>query len=114
MFNPYVITFTSFPLDRGTLEFNGKWKVRNGKLNSENHVLMNDPHITRTMTKREGKKLPLPLILAFVRERDNLVDYNIPITGDLKDPKIQSLGYSDRCIVEYIHQTRLSAIYCPG
>ncbi len=56
-------------------------------LTSENHVLMNDPHITRTMTKREGKKLPLPLILAFVRERDNLVDYNIPITGDLKDPK---------------------------
>jgi hypothetical protein len=87
MFNPYVITFTSFPLDRGTLEFNGKWKVRNGKLNSENHIRMNDPHITRTLTKREGKKLPLPLILSFVRERDNLVDYKIPISGDLKDPR---------------------------
>jgi hypothetical protein len=87
MFNPYVITYTSFPLDRGTLEFNGKWKVRNGKINSENHVVMNDPHVTRNMTRRQGKKLPLPLILAFVRERDNLVDYNIPIRGDLKDPK---------------------------
>jgi hypothetical protein len=87
LFNPYVITFTSFPLDRGTLEFSGNWKVRNGKINSANHIVMNDPHITRTMTKREGKKLPLPLILAFVRERDNFVDYNIPITGDLKDPK---------------------------
>jgi hypothetical protein len=87
MFNPYVITYTSFPLDRGTLEFNGKWKVRNGKLNSENHILMNDPHVTRTMTKRDGKKLPLPLILAFVRERDNLVDYKIPISGDLNDPR---------------------------
>jgi hypothetical protein len=81
MFNPYVITYTSFPLDRGTLEFNGQWKVRNGNLNSENHVVMNDPHVTRTMTKREGKKLPLPLILAFVRERDNMVDYKIPIQG---------------------------------
>ena len=87
MFNPYVITYTSFPLDRGTLEFNGKWKVRNGKINSENHVVMNDPHVTRNMTRRQGKKLPLPLILAFIRERDNMVDYNIPIHGDLKDPK---------------------------
>lgn len=87
MFNPYVITFTSFPLDRGTVEFNGNWKVRNGKLNSENHILMNDPHVTREMTRRQEKKLPLPLILAFVRERDNLVDYKIPIKGDLNDPK---------------------------
>jgi hypothetical protein len=87
MFNPYVITFTSFPLDRGTLEFNGKWKVRNGQLDSENHLLLNDPHITRAMTRRQGKKLPLPLILAFIRERDNMVDYKIPISGNLKDPR---------------------------
>jgi hypothetical protein len=87
MFNPYVITYTSFPLDRGTLEFNGKWKVRSGIIVSENHIVMNDPHVTRNMTRRQGKKLPLPLILAFVRERDNMVDYNIPIHGNLKDPK---------------------------
>lgn len=87
MFNPYVITYTSFPLDRGTLEFNGKWKVRNGKIDSDNHIVMNDPHLTRNMTRRQGKKLPLPLILAFVREGDNLVDYSIPIHGDLKNPK---------------------------
>ncbi len=61
MFNPYVITYTSFPLDRGTLEFNGKWKVRGGKINSENHVVMNDPHVTRNMTRREGKSYPFPL-----------------------------------------------------
>ncbi len=87
MFNPYVITYTSFPLDRGTLEFNGKWKVRNGMLDSENHLLLNDPHVTRTMTKRQEKRMPLPLILTFVRERDNMVDYKIPISGNLKDPK---------------------------
>jgi hypothetical protein len=87
MFNPYVITYTSYPLDRGTLEFNGKWKVRNGRLDSENHILMNDPHTTRSMTRRQGKKLPLPLILSFVRERDNMVDYKIPISGNLNDPR---------------------------
>ena len=30
MFNPYLITYTSFPLDRGTIELNGTWNVRNG------------------------------------------------------------------------------------
>ena len=26
MFNPYFITYTSYPLNRGTLELNGSWK----------------------------------------------------------------------------------------
>jgi hypothetical protein len=31
--------------------------------------------------------LPMPLIMAFVRERGNVIDYEIPITGNLKNPK---------------------------
>jgi len=30
IFNPYLITYTSFPLDRGTIEITGSWKVRHG------------------------------------------------------------------------------------
>lgn len=35
MFNPYIISYTSFPLDAGTIEFNGDWHVRNGKIHSK-------------------------------------------------------------------------------
>ena len=30
MFNPYLISYTSYPLDRGTIELNGTWNVRDG------------------------------------------------------------------------------------
>ena len=29
----------------------------------------------------------MPLIMTFIRERGNVIDYEIPITGNLKDPK---------------------------
>jgi hypothetical protein len=87
VFNPYVITYTSFPLDRGTLELNGSWKVRNGRIKSDNHLLINDPRLAIRLKRRESKRLPVPLLLAFIRERDNFIDYEIPITGDLKNPK---------------------------
>jgi hypothetical protein len=29
----------------------------------------------------------MPLIMSFIRERGNVIDYEIPITGDLKNPK---------------------------
>ena len=87
MFNPYIITYTSFPLDRGTLELKGTWKVRNGNIQSDNHLLVIDPRITKRLKSKDTKWIPVPLIMALVRERGNVIDYEIPITGDLKSPK---------------------------
>ncbi|HTA83489.1 MAG TPA: DUF748 domain-containing protein [Bacteroidia bacterium] len=87
LFNPYTITYTSFPLNRGTIDFNGSWTVRNGIIKSTNHLLVIDPYTTKRIRRQDTKWLPLPLILAFVRERGNVIDYEIPITGDLNNPK---------------------------
>ncbi|HEY5592244.1 MAG TPA: DUF748 domain-containing protein [Paludibacter sp.] len=87
MFNPYIITLTSFPLDRGTIAFNGNWKVRNGIIKSNNHLIIIDPRVSKQIRKEDMKWIPLPLIMSFVRERGNVIDYEIPITGNMKNPK---------------------------
>jgi len=87
LFNPYIITYTSFPLNRGTVELFGNWQVRNDVIESNNHLIIIDPRISKRIRKKDTRWLPLPLIMFFVRERGNVIDYEIPITGDLKDPK---------------------------
>lgn len=87
MFNPYIITMTSFPIDRGTLAINGLWHVKNGNIQSTNHLLVIDPRLTKRVKKNGLKWLPMNLIMAFVREQGNVIDYEIPITGNLNDPK---------------------------
>jgi hypothetical protein len=87
MFNPYVISFTSFPLDRGTLEFNAIWNVNNGMIQSKNHLVIIDPRTTKRQKNKGNKWIPVPLIMAFIRERGNVIDYEIPVTGNLKSPK---------------------------
>ena len=87
MFNPYTVAYTSFPLDRGTLDLSGTWHVRNSQIESKNHLLIVDPR-TGSREKNDDKKwIPLPLVMAFIRERGNVIDYDIPITGSLKNPK---------------------------
>ncbi|HMJ69028.1 MAG TPA: DUF748 domain-containing protein [Cyclobacteriaceae bacterium] len=86
-FNPYLISITSFPLDRGTLELNGLWNVRNSIINSNNHVLIIDPRITKRVRNKDSKWIPMPLIMSLTRDRGNVMDYQVPITGDLKHPK---------------------------
>lgn len=87
MFNPYFIQYTSFPLDRGTISVNGTWNVRNGNISSVNHLVIIDPRLTVRKKTTDIKRLPMKLIMAFVRERGNVIDYEVPISGDLKDPK---------------------------
>ena len=86
LFNPYTITHTGFSLDRGTLELNGAWRVRNGIIKSNNHLILIDPRTAKRLRTKDTKWIPLPLILTFIRERGNVVDYEIPITGNLKHP----------------------------
>jgi hypothetical protein len=86
LFNPYLISYTSFPLDRGTLEINGLWNVRNGEIKSSNHLVVIDPRVSKRVRNKDMKWLPMPLIMAFIRERGNVIDYEIPISGNLKNP----------------------------
>ncbi len=87
MFNPYVISQSSYHLDRGSIELKGTWIVRNGVIQSDNHLLVIDPRVTRKSRSKDANWVPIPLVFAFIRERGNVIDYEIPITGDLKDPK---------------------------
>ena len=87
MFNPYAVTYTSFPLDRGTIELNGSWHVRNGNIQSDNHLVIIDPRLTTRLKTKGLERKPARLIMALIRERGNVIDYEIPITGDLKNPK---------------------------
>ncbi len=86
-FNPYLVTYTSFPLDRGTLELNGTWKVRNSNIQSTNHMVIVDPRVSKRIKNKDMKWMPMPLIMTILREDGNVIDYEIPITGNLKSPK---------------------------
>jgi len=87
MFNPYIKTYTSFPLDRGALEFVGKWNVRDGNINSDNHLIIIDPRISKRVRNKDTNWIPVPLAMAIIRDRGNVIDYEIPVSGNLKDPK---------------------------
>jgi hypothetical protein len=87
MFNPYTITYTSFPLDRGTIELRGAWKVRNGVIKGDNHLTVIDPRQGTPLKNRDTHWVPLPLVMALLRERGNVIDYTVPITGNLRSPR---------------------------
>lgn len=88
LLNPYLVSYTSYPLDRGSIGFSGAWSVLNGKIKSTNHLLIVDPRVSQRVKTNQNKWLPLRAAMFFVRERGNAIDYQIPVTGNLKDPRV--------------------------
>jgi len=89
LFNPFLISYTSFPLDRGSLDFNGYLNVLDSNIHSDNHLLILDPRVGKRIKAKDTKWIPMPLIMSIVRERSGAIDYDIPIQGSLRSPKFK-------------------------
>lgn len=86
MFNSYTTKYTSFPMDRGALELVGRWNVKDGVIKSNNHLIVFDPRISKRVKNNDTKWLPFRFAMFFIRDRGNIIDYEIPIQGRLDDP----------------------------
>lgn len=86
-FNPYLVSFTSFPADRGTVELKGNWDVDNGRIDSKNNLLLLDPRFSQRLKKAGIQWIPMRFILSILRSRGNVIDYDVPISGNLNDPQ---------------------------
>jgi hypothetical protein len=89
LFNPFLLSYTSFPLDRGSLDFSGHLNSLDSNINSENHLLILDPRVGHRIRAHDTKWIPMPLIMSIVRERSGAIDYEIPIRGTLRNPKFK-------------------------
>src|SRR5690606_9252737 len=81
-----LVYYSSFPADRGTVELKGKWNVNNGQIDSKNNLLIIDPRFADRLKQKGISWLPMRLILSFLKSKGNVIDYDVPITGDLKNP----------------------------
>jgi hypothetical protein len=87
----YSRWYGAYPVQSGTLSYTGSTSIKAGKLDSKNHLTADQ--------LRFGKKtdihdtgiyvLPLRLAASLLRDVNGKIDLEIPITGDLNDPKFK-------------------------
>jgi len=90
MFNPYIVNYSSYKFDSGVIEASGNWKVRDGIINSNNHLILINPGVTKRVKSKQTKWIPVPFLMTLMKQRGNVIDYQIPITGSLSDPNFKT------------------------
>lgn len=88
-FTPYSGKYAGYAIARGTLTMELKYKLENRKLTAENRLLVDQFEFGEKVESKDATKLPVRLAVSLLRDKDGLIDVDLPIEGSLDDPKFR-------------------------
>ena len=101
-FSPYSGKYVGYGIERGKLSFNVKYKLENRKLDAQNQIILNQLTFGEKVESPTATKLPVLLAVALLKDRNGVIDVNLPISGSLDDPQFSVGGIILRIIINII------------
>jgi hypothetical protein len=90
-FTPYSGKFAGYKVDRGKLHLDLNYKIHGRQLVGENKVVLDQLTLGERVESDDATKLPVRFAIALLKDRHGVIDLDIPVKGDLNDPKF-SIG----------------------
>ena len=83
---PYSGKYVGYGLSKGKLSLDLKYKVSQKQLEAENKVVVDQLTFGEKVDSPDATSLPVPLVVALLKDRKGRIDIDLPIRGDLNDP----------------------------
>ncbi len=88
-FNPYSGKFAGYDISKGKLTTELHYKVQGRKLDAQHHIIIEQLEFGEKTESKEAVSLPVKLAVALLKDRDGVIDLNLPVTGSLDDPEFK-------------------------
>jgi uncharacterized protein involved in outer membrane biogenesis len=100
--SPYSIKYIGYGIERGELSFKVKYKLENRKLDAQNQIILNQLTFGEKVESPTATKLPVLLAVALLKDRNGVIEVNVPISGSLDNPEFSIGGIILRIIINII------------
>lgn len=84
--NPYSGHFAGYKIDKGKLSVDVSYKVEQRKLAAQQHFVVDDLQLGDRVESPDAVHLPLKIAVALLKDRNGVIDINLPMNGSLDDP----------------------------
>ncbi|MGH8337906.1 MAG: DUF748 domain-containing protein, partial [Gammaproteobacteria bacterium] len=88
-FNPYSGKFAGYNITKGKLTTLLHYKVEGRKLDAQHHITIDQLEFGAKTASKAAVSLPIKLAVALLKDRNGVIDLDIPVTGTLDDPKFR-------------------------
>jgi hypothetical protein len=88
-FNPYSGKFAGYNITKGKLTTLLHYRVNGRNLDAQHHITVEQLEFGEKTASKDAVSLPIKLAVALLKDRDGVIDLDIPVTGTLDDPKFE-------------------------
>ena len=99
---PYSVKYAGYPIVKGKLSMEVKYKVEDQKLQASNHLFLDQLTFGDRVDSPTATKLPVLLAVSLLKNSRGEIDINLPISGSLDDPKFSVGGIIVQVIVNLL------------
>lgn len=85
-FSPYTLRYVSYPVATGKLDLQVDMAISDRKLTGENKLRLTNFTLGEERDSPDDLGIPLGLALMLLRDSDNNIELDIPVSGSLDDP----------------------------
>jgi uncharacterized membrane protein len=101
-FTPYSGKYAGYAIEKGKLTVKLGYKIENRKLEAQNNVYLDQLTFGEKTDSPDATKLPVLLAVSLLKDRNGVIDINLPIGGSLDDPKFSVGGIIIQVVVNLI------------
>jgi hypothetical protein len=88
-FNPYFKYYVATPFQRGKIRYENVTSIINNQLDSKNLLYVERVKTGKKVKNSTAMNLPVPLAVALLRDVKGNIKLDIPVKGNLDDPKFK-------------------------
>jgi hypothetical protein len=101
--SPYAGKYAGYAIERGKLSMDVAYKIdADGRLEAKNQVILNQLTFGAAIDSPTATKLPVRLAVALLKDRNGVIDVNLPISGSINDPQFSVGGIVVKLIVNLL------------
>ena len=101
--SPYAGKYAGYAIERGKLTMDVAYRIDpDGKLQARNQIILNQLTFGDKIDSPDATKLPVLLAVALLKDRNGVIDLDLPISGSINDPQFSIGGLIVKVIVNLL------------
>lgn len=100
--SPYSGRYIGYGIEKGKLTFDVTYKVEDRVLTAQNRLVLEQLTLGDKVDSPDAPSLPVQFALSLLKDRNGVIDINLPIGGSLDDPQFSIGGIIVKVIVNLI------------
>lgn len=99
----YAGKYAGYAIERGKLSARLRYQVEpGGQLSASNQIILNQLTLGERVDSPDATSLPVRLAVALLKDRDGVIDVNLPVSGSLNDPEFSVGGLVWKLVLNLI------------